>query len=47
MVELVELGRSDLHTTADAEMESFRQWEAAEHYSRREENLLLSIQRAA
>ena len=44
MVVLVELCRSDLHPTANGEMESLRQWKAAQHESRRQENLLLSVQ---
>ena len=42
MVISVELRRGDLHTTANAEMEPLRQRKAAQHQSRRQENLLLA-----
>ena len=47
MVVLVKARRGDLHTTANAEMQSLGQWKAAEHKSRRQKNFLLSVQRPA
>src|ERR1700680_3438794 len=47
MVVLVELRRGDLHTTANAEMNPLGQWKAAQHDSRREKNLPLSVQSPA
>ena len=47
MVVPVELGRGDLHTAANRETESLRQWKAAQHESRRQENFPLAVQRAA
>ncbi len=44
MIVLVELRCGDLHTTGNHEMEPLRQWKAAHHQSRREENLFLSVQ---
>ena len=46
MVVPVELRRGDLHTTANAEMQSLGQWKAAEHKSRRQKHFFLSVQRA-
>src|SRR6267378_1476105 len=37
MVVLVKVRRGDLQTTANAEMQSLRQWKASHHESRRQE----------
>ena len=47
MVVLVKTRRGDLHTAANAEMQSLGHWKAAEHESRRQKNFLLSVQRPA
>src|SRR5256884_2311268 len=47
MVVPVELRHGDLYTTANRKMESLRQWKAAQHEARSQENFLLSIQSTA
>src|SRR6266550_4016525 len=47
MIIPVELRHGDLYATANRKMESLRQWKAAQHEARSQENFLLSIQSTA